>query len=220
MANPIPETEEVDVSEPLRQRGTTQPMMVVRPADESRPRVILVRPTYHPTRFAVVNRGLDVVDERTRGRAGMVQRLFSYLFIGGCAALINLAMLKLMLTLLQKSSVDEHLQFIIASAVAYEVSIFANFVPNDYFTFRHLPGHARTWLARAARFHLTSICGIIVTFTIAATVHYVFKVEAFWAQAIALLLAVLFNFTFHHIFTYRALHKHHTPEQSSANFPL
>ncbi|HEV2459246.1 MAG TPA: GtrA family protein [Ktedonobacterales bacterium] len=219
MANPISQTEEVDVSEPPKQRGTTQPMTVVRPADESRSRVVPLRPTYHPTRIAVVNRVLDVVDERTQGRAGMVQRLFSYLFIGGCAALINLAMLKLMLTVLQKSSVDEHLQFIIASAVAYEVSIFANFVPNDYFTFRHLPGHARTWLARAARFHLTSIGGIIVTFTIAATVHYVFKVEAFWAQAIALLLAVVFNFTFHHIFTYRALRKHHAPEQSASHFP-
>jgi hypothetical protein len=54
-----------------------------------------------------------------------------------------------------------------------------------------MPGHARSRLARAARFHLTSIGGIIDTFTVAATVHYVFKVAAFLAQAIALLLAIL-----------------------------
>ena len=210
MANPISETEEVDVFEPRVHRGTTQPMTAVRPADESRSRVVQTQPTYHPTRFPAVNRVLDVVDERTNGRAGMAQRLFSYLFIGGCAALINLAMLKLMLVALQKWSASEHWHFIIASAVAYEVSIFANFIPNDYFTFSHLPGHARSWLARALRFHITCIGGIIVTFAIAAIVHYGFKVDAFWAQAIALLLAVVFNFTFHHIFTYRRIH-HVTP---------
>jgi putative flippase GtrA len=70
-----------------------------------------------------------------------------------------------------------------------------------------MPGHARSRLARAARFHLTSIGGIIDTFTLAATVHYVFKVAAFWARAVALPLAVVFDFTLPRIFTHRRIER-------------
>ena len=48
-------------------------------------------PSYQPTRWPVVNRSLDFVDAVTHGRADWAQRLVSYLFVGGFAALINLA---------------------------------------------------------------------------------------------------------------------------------
>ena len=51
------------------------------------------QPTYHPTSWLMINRILDVVDELTGGRAGWVQRFFSFAFIGGFAACVNLARL-------------------------------------------------------------------------------------------------------------------------------
>src|SRR5690348_12999631 len=52
-------------------------------------------PSYQPTRWAVVNRSLDIVDGVTRGRADWAQRLVSYLFVGGFAALVNLSIFSL-----------------------------------------------------------------------------------------------------------------------------
>ena len=165
-------------------------------------------PSYHPTRFAVANRMLDVVDELTGGRAGWAQRLFSYLFIGGTAAVVNLVCLTLMLNVVlppAHTTFDRRWHFVLASAVAYEVSILANFIPNDYFTFRFLSGHQRSWLARCARFHLTALGGVAVTFLISGSLYDLLHLNPTLAQAIALVIAVFFNFAFHHIFTYRTV---------------
>ncbi|MFL5625421.1 MAG: GtrA family protein [Ktedonobacteraceae bacterium] len=91
---------------------------------------------------------------------------------------------------------------LLASVFASEISIMANFIPNDYFTFSHLPGHDRSWLARYARFHLTSIVGSILTFLIESGFSYMGHVPAILAQATALILVLIYNFSFHHIFTY------------------
>ncbi len=165
------------------------------------------RPSYHPTRVALVNRALDLTDELTGGRADWVQRFVTYGFIGGSAAVVNLAIFFLMyhvapLPFDDGVTLQHAAHWLSAFAVAAELSILANFIPNDYFTFRHLPGHKRTWIARAARFNLTCVAGTTLTFLISGALHFV-KVEATLAQAIAIAIVFLFNFTFHHVFTYR-----------------
>jgi putative flippase GtrA len=90
----------------------------------------------------------------------------------------------------------------VAFAIATEISILANFIPNDYLTFRHLPGHKRTWLARCARFHMTCVAGVALTLGISSGL-FLLSVPAWLAQAIALILVTAFNFTAHHLFTYR-----------------
>ncbi|HLY29761.1 MAG TPA: GtrA family protein [Ktedonobacterales bacterium] len=158
--------------------------------------------SYQPTRWAVVNSLLDWADDLTGGKAGVLQRLFTYLLIGGTAALVNLAVIAL-LGHFGSINVKNLPYYLFANVVAYEISIMANFVPNDYITFRHLPGHSRSWAARCLRFHITSIGGIIVTFVIASTLNGLVGLPFLIAQAIALIIAVFFNFTFHHLFTYR-----------------
>jgi putative flippase GtrA len=165
------------------------------------------QPSYHPTRSALANRALDRADRLTGGRAEWVQRASSYLFIGGIAAIINLITLQLMLNVLAGAKFPYELHYAIAFAVATEVSILANFIPNDRITFSHLPGHSRSWIQRCARFHLTTTGGIIVTLAVSSLLHLVFKVPALPSQAVALIIATAFNFTFHHVFTYR-----HKPE--------
>ena len=159
-------------------------------------------PSYRPTRWAVVNRVLDIVDEMTRGKAGLCQRFFTFAFIGGFAALVNLAVFATVMYGL-KLPVNEWLHNIIASVLAAEISIMANFIPNDYFTFRGLNGHTRSWSARCLRFHITSIGGSILTFLIQFGFRFIGHVPAIVGQAVALIIVLFYNFSFHHLFTYR-----------------
>jgi putative flippase GtrA len=169
-------------------------------------------PSYQPTRWLVVNRSLDFVDAVTHGRADWAQRLVSYLFVGGFAALVNLAVFSTIyywVFPIPPNTTDEFvrgLHWFVAFAIATEISILANFIPNDYLTFRHLPGHKRSWLARCVRFHMTCVAGTLLTLGISFALHLV-HVQAWVAQAVALILVTAFNFTAHHVFTYR----HKTP---------
>jgi putative flippase GtrA len=183
--------------------GATQPMPGLgRRATESRPISRPARkPSYQPTGWALADRALDGVDELTGGKADWFQRLFSYLFIGGAAALVNLAVFWVMLYRVALP-VDAHLHYLIANLVAAEISIIANFIPNDRFTFSHLPGHDRSWLARCGRFHITAIGGTIVTAAVSLGLHFA-GLPGMIAQAGAIIVALVFNFTFHHLFTYR-----------------
>ena len=165
-------------------------------------------PSYQPTRWPVVNRSLDFVDAVTHGRADWAQRLVSYLFVGGFAALINLSLFTLIHYKIFPLPPDvtnwfeRGMYWFVAFAIATEVSILANFIPNDYLTFRHLPGHKRTWLERCVRFHMTCVAGVALTLGISSGL-FLLSVPAWMAQAIALILVTAFNFTAHHVFTYR-----------------
>jgi putative flippase GtrA len=151
-------------------------------------------PSYHPTGMAKVDRLLDFTDQLTGGRAEWIQRAFSYLFVGGIAEIINL---------MASSPLPYKIHYGIAFVIATEVSIMANFIPNDRITFSHLPGHSRSWIQRCARFHVTCTGGVIVTFAVSSLLHLILQVPALPSQAVALIVATAFNFTFHHLFTYR-----------------
>ncbi|MGH2481137.1 MAG: hypothetical protein ACRDHW_15890, partial [Ktedonobacteraceae bacterium] len=58
-----------------------------------------VSPTrsYQPYPWSLLNSILDIVDDKLPGRAGQVQRVFSYLFFGGAAAVVNLLAFAIML---------------------------------------------------------------------------------------------------------------------------
>lgn len=198
MAKRIVSDRPVNLTESLMRPGDTLPM----PAAGARPVRERRIPSYHPTGIALADRTLDVIDRLTGGRAEWVQRAVSYLMVGGFAAVINLITLTLVLNLVPLP-VSYSVHYLIAFAVATEVSIMANFIPNDRITFSRLPGHSRSWLERCARFHLTCVGGVLVTLAVSGALHLFFQVPALFAQAVALIVATAFNFTFHHVFTYR-----------------
>jgi putative flippase GtrA len=167
--------------------------------------------SYQPTRWAFVNKVLDIVDRLSGGRAGWVQRFFLFAFIGGCAALVNIAVFYIMYDVIPLP-VNETIHNVIASIFAAEISILANFIPNDYFTFRHLEGHQRAWWARCLRFNMTSAGGAVLTFVIEFSLSHLLTVRPLYAQAIALIIVLFYNFSFHHIFTYR--HLKHAPSKA------
>lgn len=158
--------------------------------------------SYQPYTWNVPNILLDIVDKHTNGRAGQIQRIISYLFFGGLAAIVNLLVFAIMLRLLPG---DSPLQNTIAYVVAAELSIMANFIPNDRFTFNTLAGAKRPWLHRCWRFHTTCIIGTILTYLIESLLVYRVHVPALIAEAIAIIIVLIYNFSAHHLFTYRQL---------------
>jgi putative flippase GtrA len=189
------EASRIDPTLPVRAVHTeSAPVTLSAPTTPAAP-----QPSYVETRWPLVNRALDITERITHGRAGWIQRLSSYLVIGGTAALVNLSIFAIFFHF----GSDKVLWYwLLTNVVAYEVSILANFIPNDYFTFRHLDGHQRSWLTRCLRFHVTSLSGVAVTFIISATLFHLVGLPSLVAQAIALILATAYNFTVHHLFTY------------------
>jgi putative flippase GtrA len=171
---------------------------------ESKIETTSVAHTYHPTRWPFVNHLLDVADALSHGHAGQLQRLVSFLFIGGLASLVNLGVLSLVYYH-SLQSLNDALHHVIAFLLASEIAILVNFSLNDYFTFRHLSGHARSWRARCARFHLTSFSGVGLTALINFALNYGLHTSFFIAQASAILIVLFYNFTAHHLFTYRRI---------------
>jgi putative flippase GtrA len=159
-------------------------------------------PSYVPTGLAALDRDLARIDRLTGGKAGLLQRLVSYLTIGGFAALVNLAAFDVLLYAIPLPFAGRT-RWLVAFLIAAEVSILANFVPNDRFTFGHLPGHARSWWVRCARFHSTCIGGTTVTFTVSYLANSRGLLPVL-AEAAGIAVALCFNFTVHHLWTYRA----------------
>lgn len=157
--------------------------------------------SYHPTRWPFVNHLLDTVDSVSHGRAGQLQRFISFAFLGGLASLVNLGVFAVVLSRSVPTNYD--MRYLLAFLLASEISIIVNFSLNDYFTFRHLPGHARSWNMRCARFHMTSISAILLTLLINFALSHGLGIHAILAQAIAILIVLFYNFTIHHLFTYR-----------------
>jgi putative flippase GtrA len=160
------------------------------------------RPSYMPTGVALLDRLLARADELTDGWAGLLQRVVSYLMVGGFAACVNLAVFYVLLDLTPMPLV-RNAHVVVAYLIAAEVSIMANFIPNDRITFSRLPGHARSWWMRCARFHSTCIMGTLITFIVSFTLLTRLHAHTLIAESTGIIIALVFNFTFHHIWTYR-----------------
>ncbi len=167
---------------------------------------VSVGPSFAPSGVALLDHLLKLVDDKTHGKGGMLQRAFSYLIIGAFGAVINLMVLDICL-FAGPMPANRQLHWLVAFLVAAEVSILANFIPNDRITFGRLPGHARPWWLRCARFHSTTLVGTGVTLVISYSLHRWFGFLAVLAEAIAIVVALVFNFTLHHLWTYRAVGK-------------
>jgi dolichol-phosphate mannosyltransferase len=159
---------------------------------------------YARTGIALIDNLFAWIDRVTNGKGGFVQRLCTYLIIGGWAAVVNLTFFGFFLNVV-KMPVSDGVHYVIAFVIAAEISILANFVPNDYITFSRLPGHARSWLARCLRFHTTTIIGTLITLAISAALKLGLGMYWLWAQSIAIIIALIFNFSAHHLWTYRRI---------------
>ena len=161
--------------------------------------------TYQPYPWQLANQVLDFVDGKTSGKAGQIQRILSYLFFGGLAAMVNLVIFGLVLYRFHFPSVSTQVHNIFAFTIAAECSIIASFLPNDRFTFISLPGAKRPWLQRCLRFHATCIVGTLLTFLLEFAFFSLVHTPELLAEALAIAIVLIYNFTFHHLFTYRRI---------------
>lgn len=169
--------------------------------------------TYTPTGIALLDTLLERVDMLTSGKAGLLQRAFTYVCIGGFAAVVNLITLYLVYNVAQLPT-SQNIHWLIGFIVAAEVSTMTNFLLNDRITFSHLPGHARSWGARCLRFHSTSLAGTIATLVLSFAFKTWLGMNAIVAEAIAIVIALVLNFTMHHLWTYRHISE---PKRSHAS---
>jgi putative flippase GtrA len=132
------------------------------------------------------------------------QRLFSYIVVGVISAGVNLAIFHMIYDVALPSYPSPG-RYLLAYAGAAETAAMANFLLNDRYTFQRLPGHARPWLARCLRFHSTAAGGLFVTLVLSLGFHYGLHLTPLLAQALAILLALIFNLTMHHLWTYSPL---------------
>lgn len=208
MKNPVAPNELDELSALVRLGTPSSRLSTIQDTPTHQAESIPTAHSYHPYSWSWLNRILDIVDDKTHGRAGQVQRFVSYLFFGGTAAVVNLVVFSIMLKLVPMP-VNELAHNTIAYIVAAELSIMANFVPNDHFTFKSLPGAHRPWIARCTRFHMTAISGTILTFLIELSVTFFLHVHPIIAEAIAIIIVLFYNFSVHHLFTYRRIgHAH------------
>lgn len=162
--------------------------------------------TYQPYPWHFANQVLDFVDGKTSGKAGQIQRILSYLLFGGLAALVNLVIFGLVLYGFHfPISVSPQMHNIFAFIIAAECSIMASFLPNDRFTFISLPGAKRPWWQRCLRFHATCIVGISLTFLVEFALFSLAHTPELLAEALGIVIGLIYNFTFHHLFTYRRI---------------
>src|SRR5260370_38198087 len=96
--------------------------------------------------------------------------------------------------------VNETLHNVIASVLAAAISIIANFVLNDFFTFRHLPGHQRSWLGRCVRFYITAIGGCVLLFVIQFSISHLLHWRPIIPHAMTLIVELFYHFFVHHLF--------------------
>lgn len=162
--------------------------------------------SFAPTQFHQINTLLEHIDKLTNGKAGLMQRAFTYLCIGGFAAVVNLVSLYLIYNTLSLP-LSSNIHWLIGFVVAAELSTMTNFIFNDWLTFSHLPGHSRSWGMRCLRFHSTSLLGTIITLILSFALKTWLGIDAVIAEAMAIIIALAVNFTMHHIWTYRKVSK-------------
>jgi putative flippase GtrA len=162
-------------------------------------------PSYQPTRWASVNQLLDRVDVVTKGRAGTFVQFFLFLFFGGSTAIVNMAIMDVILYWVAMPVLGANAHYIIADAIGTEISVIVNFMLNDTFTFRHMDGHARSWWARFGRFQMTALSGSVLTILLSTGFHMMLHMTPTISQAIAIIIVTFYNFFFHQIFTYRSI---------------
>lgn len=134
----------------------------------------------------------------TGSKSSEIQKIVSFLVIGGSASLINL----IFVFILDKFA--SFLPFFAISIVATEISLIFNFYLNDRFTFRSmLASTNRTWLQRCIRFHGPASIGFGLTLLIANFAKHGLHFSSVISQATAIAIVTVVNFIMHRYWTFR-----------------
>lgn len=117
-------------------------------------------------------------------------RIIRYGLVGGVGIPINLLALFVF-----KHLMSEPL-FPLADACAFIFSNIINFILNQLFTYREQVKdiHGGEWVKRFFKGQLTSLSALLISYTVALVLVYVFHVNDYLANLIGIVLAFVYNF--------------------------
>jgi putative flippase GtrA len=164
------------------------------------------KPSYQPTRWPQANALLDKVDDITNGRAGSLVQFATFLVFGGTTTIINLAIVYVAYYRIPMPALTDAWHSLLATVLGCELSLTCNFLLNDNFTFKNMPGRSRSLLARFWRFQTTGIVGTLLNLAIATGLADLAHMNTLVAEAIAVIIVLFYNFFVQSFFTY-AKHK-------------
>ena len=129
-------------------------------------------------------------------RTGELNRILRFVVVGGTGTLVNLGLLAL---LKEKAGV----YYLLAGAIAFEISVVWNFILNDRFTFKDRVKPEGNYLARLLRFNITSLGGFIIYIGILALLTQVFGVFYIVSAAAGIVFGFGWNFLVNSAWTWR-----------------
>jgi putative flippase GtrA len=132
-----------------------------------------------------------------------LRHVASYVPVGVASTGVNLVFFQT-LYVMAELPYPEHVPYLVAWIGAAKVPTKFNYVLNGRFTFGGYDGRNRALLVRAFRFHTTVINGFILTFVLSTGLHYGLGLPALISHTVGIFVAFLFNFTGHHVWTYRS----------------
>lgn len=128
----------------------------------------------------------NVVLRAVRLRATHASRLIRFALVGGAGTLVNYALLYSLVEL-------AHVPRLVAAALATEVAILSNFTLNNAWTFRGADCE-HSFLARAARYNLFALGGLLISVSVLGVLVYLFGVYYLVANLFAIGMATLWNY--------------------------
>jgi dolichol-phosphate mannosyltransferase len=129
-------------------------------------------------------------------RTGEVNRILKFVVVGGTGTLVNLGLLAIL-------KEWAGIYYLLAGAIAFEVSVVWNFLLNDRFTFGDRIRPEGTLFGRLLRFNVTSLGGFIIYLGILALLTQVFGLFYIISAAIGIVVGFGWNFMVNSAWTWR-----------------
>ena len=135
-----------------------------------------------------------------------IQKLVRFVLVGSCGAVVNLAILTILVRAM-------HLEVLFSVLIAIEGSIIFNFFLNHYYTFKGYGSHGLhtkkesppTILLKLGVFNLGALGGATISFTIFALLFRLIHLHYVLADIIAILAAMSWNYWMSTRFVWKAI---------------
>ncbi len=131
-------------------------------------------------------------------------RFIRFCVVGATGVVVNLGVFSLFMSVVLPSVVaDESARFVTCNFIGFVVSVFTNFLLNDFWTWgdRAKHGHAHFW-ARLGKFYLVSSIAGAVQMGVAYAVRAYAGVPDLLAVLIGIAVATVINFVANNLWTF------------------
>ncbi len=131
------------------------------------------------------------------------RRFIKFCVVGGSGVAVNLAFVWVGIQLF--SAQEEAARDALASALGIFVSVFTNFLINDYWTWGDRPKgkRKRDFVARCARYYLASALAVALQYGVAMALTRAAGLHLMLAQLIGIALGTVVNYAINNLWTFR-----------------